>query len=354
MTRPARILIASLATPAVAAFAIFAVSSADGADFGIVVTPNSQTAVRGATVMSGVSLIRAGSFTGAIKLRVTGLPPGVRADWQLADGTGSDLVPSTERSAILVLKVAAGAALGSRRLRVLASGGGITRVRTLTLTVERRRFRGFSLRIGPSRQVVPQGASATYDVRVARAAGFRRPVMLRVLRLPRGAKATWAPNALTVATSTNQRLGTEALVVRGTSVVGGRFVRRYAAVMLTVLKSRRFSISGDVSTLMYPGRTSPLDLVLSNPYPFDLRVRTLRVQVRAGTSDPQCSGTANYAVTQYTGGYPLTLRAGSARLSTLVPDASAWPQVAMHNLPTNQDACKNARLTLDYDGLATR
>jgi hypothetical protein len=26
----------------------------------------------------------------------------------------------------------------------------------------------------------------------------------------------------------------------------------------------------------------------------------------------------------------------------------------MHDLPTNQDACKNARLTLDYEGLATR
>ena len=45
---------------------------------------------------------------------------------------------------------------------------------------------------------------------------------------------------------------------------------------------------------------------------------------------------------------------GSTRLSALVPDSSVWPQVSMHNLPINQDACKNAILALDYSGQATR
>jgi hypothetical protein len=126
-------------------------------------------------------------------------------------------------------------------------------------------------------------------------------------------------------------------------------------VVLTVVKARRFAIGGDLRTLLRPGGSAPLDLVLTNPYSFDLRVTSLRVRVGARTSRPGCSGDANYAVTQYSGGYPLTLPRGSTRrLDGLAPDPAAWPQVSMHALPTNQDACKDARLSLDYEGTATR
>jgi hypothetical protein len=93
---------------------------------------------------------------------------------------------------------------------------------------------------------------------------------------------------------------------------------------------------------------------LTNPHPFDIRVTALRVRVRPDTTNPHCSGDANFAVTQYSGGYPLVLHPGSTRLSARVSNSASWPQVSMHNLPTNQDACKNARLSLDYEGLATR
>jgi hypothetical protein len=208
--------------------------------------------------------------------------------------------------------------------------------------------------------MVPQGARATYTIRVARAAGFHKRVRLRVLRPPRGATAKWTRRTLTVATRAGQRLHSHRLVIEGTSRTGRsaaaprRVVRRYAVVVLTVLKARRLALGGGLSTLLHPGGGSPLDVVVTNPYRFDLRVTALRVRVRARTSQPGCSGTVNYAVTQYRGRYPLTLPEGSTRLSALVPSPAAWPRVSMHNLPTDQDACKNARLTLDYDGLATR
>jgi hypothetical protein len=321
--------------------------------FTVSVTSARQSAVRGEAVRFSVSPARARSFAAATRLRVAGLPRGVRARWQLADGTRSGLVPFTASGAVLALRTSARTPMGSRRIRVLATAGRIRRTRTLRLDIKPLRSRRFSLRVGPARRIVSQGASATYKVRVARAAGFGKRVKLRVLRLPRGATATWTRTALTVATRADQRLGSSRLVVEGASRTGRRVVRRYAVVVLTVVKRSQFSIRGDLSTLLYPGGRSPRDLVLTNPYRFDLRVTAIRVRVRARTSRPGCSG-ANYAVPQYSGRYPLTLHRGSTRLSALVRDSAAWPQISIHDLPTNQDACKRARLSLDYEGLATR
>jgi hypothetical protein len=115
----------------------------------------------------------------------------------------------------------------------------------------------------------------------------------------------------------------------------------------------RFGIGGDLTALLHPGGGGPLNLVLSNPHPFDVRVTALSVRVGAGTTNAHCRGDINYAVAQYSGTYPLVLPPGSTRLSALVSDSSVWPRVSMHDLPTNQDACQDAVLALDYSGLAT-
>ncbi|MEA2192312.1 MAG: hypothetical protein QOI73_2433 [Solirubrobacteraceae bacterium] len=131
-------------------------------------------------------------------------------------------------------------------------------------------------------------------------------------------------------------------------------MHRYAVVALTVVNSDPFSITGDLATNLSPGVGAPLDLVLTNPHDFDLRITALSVSVRGATTNPGCSGEAGYGVAQFAGTYPVVLAPGSSRLSALVPDSSLWPQVSMRNLPTNQDACKGAVITLDYSGLATR
>jgi hypothetical protein len=210
----------------------------------------------------------------------------------------------------------------------------------------------FSLRLVPPRQIVPRGATARYTLRLTRAAGFREQVTLRVLRLPRGATASWTPTALTVATDPDQRLGSDRLVVEGASRAGEGPVRRTASVVLTVVE-RRSSIDGDISAQLYPGGGVPLDLLLTNPHGVDIRVTALTVNVDATTTNPNCSGDANYGVTQYSGSYPLVLPPGSTRLSALVEDSSNWPQVWMHDLPTNQDACRGAVLSLSYSGVAS-
>jgi hypothetical protein len=362
------IMMASLATFGGLPFAGCAVPSAyERARFTLSVIPAQQTGTRGRAVSFSVTVARASGFTGATALRVARLPRGVRARWQLADGTRTGVVPLKETGAVLTLRTSARTPLGARRVKVLATGGGSTRARVLTLTVKRPRSGRFSLRVRPARQTVPRGAAATYQVRVARTAGFRGRVELRVVRLPRGrvtltvpgptggASAMWGTDtALTVSTRARQRPGSRRLVVQGTGWVRGKAVRRYAVAVLTVVRVRPFPIAGDLKTLLYPGRGASLDLVLTNPHPFDIRVTALSVSVRPRTSNPGCSADANYAVRQYRGGYPLVLHPGSTRLSELDSNSAIWPQVSMHNLPTNQDACKHARLSLDYRGLATR
>jgi hypothetical protein len=116
----------------------------------------------------------------------------------------------------------------------------------------------------------------------------------------------------------------------------------------------RFAIGGDLAALLYPGRDGPLNLVLSNPHSFDVRVTALTVRVGAGTTNPDCRGDVNYGVAQYSGRYPLVLHPGSTRLSALVSDSSVWPRVSMHDLSTNQDACQDVVLALAFGGLATR
>jgi hypothetical protein len=117
---------------------------------------------------------------------------------------------------------------------------------------------------------------------------------------------------------------------------------------------RPFGISGELARTLRPGAGGPLNVVLSNPHRFDVRIRSLVVGLRGRTSKPGCSGAGNYAITQFQGRYPLVLRPGSTSLSTLRPNSATWPRVAMRDLPVNQDACRGARVSLTYRAQATR
>ncbi len=353
MGRLLAIVLAALATLVGAALAASAIRAGRQPHFSVLVSPTHQSAVRGGTAQFGVDVGRSEN-AGAITLDTSDLPRGISSSWQLAGGTRSGVVPRSETGAVLILRTSADTPLGTRRVKVLATGAGSTRTRALALTVMRPGHRRFSLRVGPSRQIVPQGAGASYRIRIARAAHFHRRVSLRMLRLPRGVRAKLTTNAVKFATKASVRPGSYRLVVEGRSWVGGRAVRRNAVVVLSVVMARPLRIRGDLSTLLHPGADAPLDLVLTNPYRFDLRVVTLKVRVGSRTSSPRCDGDANFAVAQFRGRYALWLRPGSTRLSALVPDSSGWPRVFMRDLPTDQDACKGVVVSLDYRGTATR
>ena len=121
-----------------------------------------------------------------------------------------------------------------------------------------------------------------------------------------------------------------------------------------VIVDSGFPLSGDAVDTLYPGTSSPVDVRITNPFPFALKVLSVTVTVAPATTSAACSGTQNLQVTRRLAVQP-TIPAGATKaLSELGVPRSSWPQVTMPNLLTNQDACKLARFTLRYTGTATK
>ncbi len=104
-----------------------------------------------------------------------------------------------------------------------------------------------------------------------------------------------------------------------------------------------FSIEGDITGALYPGGPAlPLDLVLTNPWGYDLRVLT--IGIGAEGPNPYCAASDNLIVTPFTG--PVVLPGNSTRsLSQL---GALQPTVRMPDLATNQDACKSGTFTFTF------
>ena len=116
-----------------------------------------------------------------------------------------------------------------------------------------------------------------------------------------------------------------------------------------------FTISGSLPGLLVPGSGGAVPLTVANPYDFPLRVTGLRVTVLAGSSQAGCDGPANLQVTQSnTAGGSVSIVVPALGSATLPAQGATAPVVTMLDLPTNQDACKNATFALSYRGTGTR
>jgi hypothetical protein len=159
--------------------------------------------------------------------------------------------------------------------------------------------------------------------------------------------------SLEIGTTRSIPVGSYDLTITGTGTIAGKSTSRVTAATLVVQPTQDFRIRGNLAAPLAPGTRAPLDLELTNPYGFNLRITSLGVGI-AGTSAAGCSAAQNFAVGQIPAArYPITLPAGQTRtLGQLgIPD-TARPQVEMLNQPWNQDACKNATINFTYSGSA--
>ena len=148
-------------------------------------------------------------------------------------------------------------------------------------------------------------------------------------------------------------LGSHTFCVRGIGV--GGVVGPDACVTWDVLPARAFTISGSLSGLLVPGADRSLRLTVSNPFDFDLRVTSLTVNVRPGSSQPGCDGPANLQVTQSnTTAANVSIVVPPRGSVTLPAQDATTPRVTMLDLAVSQDACKNAVFSFTYSGVATR
>lgn len=233
----------------------------------------------------------------------------------------------------------------------------------------------FTVSIAPTSQQVTVGGAAQYRIDVVSRAGFTGTVTLSTTAAPDGVTVLLSTRSveltkhtptvsvqLTVTTSPSAIDGEIQLSVagrNGRSVETGTLSLRIDPTGITNAGPPPgpttgageidFGIAGSASGTLAPGVTLPLALVLSNPNPQPLTVRRLAVQV-VSTSSPRCLA-SNFAITQYSGRYPVLVPPGRRRsLAELGIPTAQWPRITMLNLATNQDPCKGVKVNLRYVG----
>lgn len=215
---------------------------------------------------------------------------------------------------------------------------------------------GFTLSVSDANINIPAGTQAAETITITRTGGFTGAATLSVAGLPANVVGSFVPNPATGTTSTltlnvapSAALGTATLTVTGTA---SGLASVTASIHLTVSagQAKQFAISGTLDHQLFPGATGLLNLSLTNPNNQAMSVSALSVSV-SQINKTGCSPTTDFAVTQFSGSYPLTVPANSTKtLSDLGVPSSNWPKVTMIDRPVNQDACKNATLTLSFTG----
>ena len=343
---------------AVFSFGTLAVFAAGGkADFSIAASPSSQTVTQGQSTAYSVAVTRTNGFAGAVTLSVSGLPSGATGSWKLSDGTSSNVIPPSLSSATLTVNTASTTPTGTTQPVVTATSDKLSHTTTITLAVQPAAQQNFTLSSTPTSRTILQSDDTSYDVSVTRTGGFSGSVSMSVAGLPKGATSSWSGasgSTLQVQTASNTQEGTYTLTITGSGTIGGNAVSRTAMVTLIVQKNQGLQISGSLVGPLAPGKKLPLDLTIMNPANFDVRITNLTVAIGESTSKAGCSGSQNFKVTQVPAArYPITLPANLTRtLSQLGVANSDKPQIEMLNQPWNQDACKNATITLNYSGSA--
>jgi hypothetical protein len=114
-----------------------------------------------------------------------------------------------------------------------------------------------------------------------------------------------------------------------------------------------FTITGEARSPLVPGATTPIDVRLTNPNNFPIRVTGIDVAIVSETSASGCGGAANFSSAPFTGPVDLPARATSVALAGLVADGRL-PRITKLDRTANQDACKGARVTLRFIGTAVK
>jgi hypothetical protein len=329
-------------------------------------SPSNQSVPQGQTTTYSITATGSNGFAGTLPLSVSGLPAGTMASFASPAVVVSKSVPTVKTTLSVTTSTTTPA--GTSTLVVATASGSTTASITAALTVTGSLAGSFALSSAPSALSASPGLMVATTVKVARTAPFAGAVALTTGSLPAGVTGSFNPSStpattrassstLRLATSSSTNVGTYAVTVFGTyvSAAGQRYTAS-SQLQLVVAKanpSKPFTLSGNISQPLAPGSAAqPIDLAISNPNNQPLPVTNLSTTLN-GTSAGQACDNSNFAVTQYSGPYPLTVpAAATSTLSDLRLPSSTWPRLQMLNLPHNQDACKDVAVSLGYAGTA--
>jgi hypothetical protein len=261
--------------------------------------------------------------------------------------------------------------------------------------------RGFTVRAAPAQAAVTAGSPALYRITLRRHRFAGRVALSISPRPPAGTTARFSPprtrrssSTLTILTPRQIAPGLYRIHLRAK---GGKLTRS-SWLMLTIAASpagttghgttgpgttgpgttgpgttgpgttgpgtgqptggQPFVIAGNVDGPLQLGELRPIDLQITNPNASPLVVNSLTASVgsiSAPLATPSLPCTlSDFSVQAFSGSLPLTVPASSTRtLAELGVPAAQWPQISIIDLPTNQDGCRTASVTLAYAGTAT-
>ncbi|WP_346925271.1 hypothetical protein [uncultured Arthrobacter sp.] len=224
---------------------------------------------------------------------------------------------------------------------------------------------GLLVQVTPSSRNVDQGQATSFSATVSSTGGFAGPVLLAVTGLPAGAASSFSPSSVMLTAGGKAQLSLNVSTASATAAgdydltVTAQSGTTKSPAVKTQLRVkaplRVFGLSGDVSGLLAPGTSRSLDLGFNDPGK-SIDVGNLTVSITGVLRTPlaiagnlPCTA-QDYAVTQYSGHYPLTVPPGGSSLSQLGVPSAQWPRIAMLDTPRLQDGCKGAVLQLAYAG----
>jgi hypothetical protein len=124
------------------------------------------------------------------------------------------------------------------------------------------------------------------------------------------------------------------------------------------ITSVTFPITGAPAGAFSPGVSQVVNVSITNPNSFAITVTGITATVSPTTiknslPNPACNGSTNLVVSRQFSGSIVIPANSTKTLQALGVAQSAWPQLTMPNLATNQDACKGTSFTITYSGTAT-
>ena len=363
--RTVLVLVAALALLGSAAYAALK------PDLSVAPSPASQIVSQGQAATYTVTLNRLNGLTAPVTLKVANLPTGVTPSW---DGVARSSLSVAAGVNVVTLKLQTSASTraGTTYPTITATSGSLTRLTALTMIVETSvSTRNFTLAALPASRTILQGRERRVLVQRQPRGRLHRPGQARRHRIagrrrrdlaaarrhrgdrridPRGR----CDRVAGADEPANTPTGSFPLVILGSGKPAAATITRFAAATLVVQPTLSFQIAGSPPRLLAPGVRAPLDLRLTNPYGFPVKVASLAVGVEEGTNRPGCSGTANFRATgPRVVGFVLPAQAEGVPLSTLIGRARCRPSRCSTRTPA-EEACIDTAVTLQYSGSATR
>jgi len=193
-------------------------------DFTLDVTPQSQTASPGQSVIYVATVTSHNNFNSPVVLSLSGYPTGLTWSFNPASVTPPK---NGAQTSVLMIILASSVVQGSYTLNVMGAGGGLTRSKQIVLTVGVGA--DFSISAEPSTLSVTVGSGGTSTIRVTSINSFNSQVSLALSSVPSGISASLNPvlvipqangfaiSILTVNVPAGAAGGTYTLLVTGTS-----------------------------------------------------------------------------------------------------------------------------------------